>query len=380
MFKNYYDILGVAPGATPTKLKSAYRTLARKYHPDSGTEGGSDILFNEVTEAYHVLSDPEQREKYDRRHGFDQLKEEQNASVDSQPEEASDTKQADSNNTSEAEQTQSRNEQEQDSFYHGGPRVKAKESIRTDDLDPQGYAGPSGNRFSHTSRGPGFLDRMRELFGAEEKQPKMQSSARSSASFKPPPPRQRQSPRKTKRTVEDALRGDREFTFTISATESLGVSFRQIAVKDGVSPRTIRVKIPAGVCDGATLKVKLEDGDFVRVHVRVQSDELLSREGYDIVLKLPITVGESINGGELEVPTPLGPVTVKLPAQSKERKRLRLKGRGALKPGSSGARGDLFVKPYVVAPDINNEVVRQAASAIDEHYLGSVRAQIPKKL
>ena len=371
----------MTPAATPTQLKSAYRTLARKYHPDSGTDASSDVLFNEVTEAYHVLSDKEQRDKYDRRHGFDawQPQEEEPAAAENANSSDSQSRRDPNNHSSGPEGDKTVADDSQDTFYHGGSRVHAKQNINTEDIESAGYAGPSGNRFSHAPRSGSFLDKMRDLFGTEESQPTAERTAYASKSFRPPP-RKDSPPNKARKSVQDALKGEREFTFTISASESLAPSYRQIAVKDGASPRTIRVKIPAGVCDGASLKVQIGDGEHVRVHVRVHDDDLLSREGYDVILKLPITIGESVNGGELEVPTPLGPVTVKLPALSKDRKRLRLKGRGAPKPGSSGARGDLFVKPYVVGPDITNEVVKQAAAAIDEHYVGDVRSGLPKKL
>ena len=62
-FKDYYRILGVDRGADDKTLKSAYRKLARKYHPD--VNKGQDARFKEINEAYEVLSDPDKRKKYD---------------------------------------------------------------------------------------------------------------------------------------------------------------------------------------------------------------------------------------------------------------------------------------------------------------------------
>src|SRR5207302_9537873 len=62
-FKDYYRILGVDRGADDKTLKSAYRKLARKYHPD--VNKGQDARFKEINEAYEVLSDPEKRRRYD---------------------------------------------------------------------------------------------------------------------------------------------------------------------------------------------------------------------------------------------------------------------------------------------------------------------------
>ncbi|HEY6940320.1 DnaJ C-terminal domain-containing protein [Dokdonella sp.] len=64
-FKDYYDILGVKPDASETEIKSAYRKLARKYHPDVSKEGGAEEKFKAVNEAYEALKDPQRRRAYD---------------------------------------------------------------------------------------------------------------------------------------------------------------------------------------------------------------------------------------------------------------------------------------------------------------------------
>ncbi len=64
--RDYYEVLGVQRTASPDELKSAFRTLARKHHPDVNKEQGSEAKFKEINEAYAVLSDPEKRAAYDR--------------------------------------------------------------------------------------------------------------------------------------------------------------------------------------------------------------------------------------------------------------------------------------------------------------------------
>src|SRR6185503_418388 len=65
-FKDYYDVLGVKPDASDTEIKSTYRKLARKYHPDVSKEKGAEEKFKAVNEAYEALKDPAKRQAYDR--------------------------------------------------------------------------------------------------------------------------------------------------------------------------------------------------------------------------------------------------------------------------------------------------------------------------
>src|SRR6476646_3765336 len=71
-FKDYYQTLGVEPGAGDAEIKTAYRRLARKYHPDVSKEAGAEDRFKEVNEAYEALRDPQKRAAYDqlRAQGF----------------------------------------------------------------------------------------------------------------------------------------------------------------------------------------------------------------------------------------------------------------------------------------------------------------------
>lgn len=64
-YKDYYEILGVKRDAKEAEIKSAYRKLARKYHPDVNKEKGAEEKFKDINEAYEVLGDKEKRQRYD---------------------------------------------------------------------------------------------------------------------------------------------------------------------------------------------------------------------------------------------------------------------------------------------------------------------------
>jgi molecular chaperone DnaJ len=130
--------------------------------------------------------------------------------------------------------------------------------------------------------------------------------------------------------------------------------------------RVITVRIPAGVKDGQKIRLRGkgaaspnggEPGDLI-LEVSVRSHPVFSRDGDNIVVTVPVTFAEAVNGANIEVPTPDGTtVRVKVPAHSQSGKRLRVKGRGV--PKKHGA-GDLLVRIEVAVPQNLNSEQRRA--------------------
>lgn len=158
-------------------------------------------------------------------------------------------------------------------------------------------------------------------------------------------------------------------------THHLSVSFleaacgakKRIGLNDA---RVIDVKIPAGVVEGQQIRLRGQGGEGfggapagdALITVSVEPHEMLTRDGINIFLELPISLSEAVLGGKIEVATISGPVVLNIPAGSNSGTRLRLKGKGIRLPNSARA-GDQYVTLTVVLPDIQDESLRDFAAS-----------------
>ena len=145
----------------------------------------------------------------------------------------------------------------------------------------------------------------------------------------------------------------------------------------------LTVKIPPGVGDGARVRVKGKGGagaggtagDLYFV-VKLRPHPHLRREGKDLVMEVPVTVGEAMQGATIEVPTPDGRVQVKVPKGSQSGQRLRLRGRGVPDP-KGGTPGDLYIRLMVQVPKNGAaENLKDAVKALERAYGGDPRANL----
>jgi DnaJ-class molecular chaperone len=140
-----------------------------------------------------------------------------------------------------------------------------------------------------------------------------------------------------------------------------------------VDGRRLQVKIPAGVADGARIRLRggglkggaAGAGDLV-INVKVKADPRFERRGADLVTELPLTLAEALLGAEVRVPTPTGSVKLRIRPNTQNGQEIRIKGRGLPKRGSS-EKGDLVVRTRVVLPELDEERREELAKLLSRH-------------
>jgi molecular chaperone DnaJ/curved DNA-binding protein len=322
-FKDYYKILGVDRNADEKAIKSAYRKLARKYHPD--VNKGQDARFKEINEAYEVLSDPEKRRRYDTLGPDWQRYAQQGAPHGAQP--------------------------------GGGFRVEYgdvgdfSDFFRTIFGDMGGRSGFGG----FGGRGGGERVGFEDLFGERFQRGGGGRSRRRGQDVQAD----------VEITLEEAFNGTRK-TFSMDLEEpcatcqgSGNVGGKPCATCHGTGWQRVRrevdVRIPAGVRTGQKVRVSGEGGsgaggrgDLYLV-VNVAPHPLFERKGDDLLYTLPITAPEAALGATIEVPTLRGKVSMKLPPSTSSGRTFRLRGYGMPRLKGGGA-GDQLVTVKVVMP------------------------------
>lgn len=317
-YKDYYAILGVPRSATQEEIHSAFRTLARKYHPDvakSKKEGGEK--FREINEANEVLSDPEKRKKYD---------------------------------------ALGANWAQGETFRPPPGRGR----------QPGGYAwseGGAGESDFHFG-GTGFSDFFEQIFGMRGGE--RGSAFRGEYGEEPPSQRGQDVEADIMVTLEEALRGStREVTLRRAAPcDRCGgaghVGGRICPQCQGrqqtVKTETYKVVIPAGVFEGQMLRLGGQgekgmragpSGDlFLRVRIARPADYQIERN--DLIYELEVPPWDAVLGTSASIPLPDGRADLKIPPGTGNGRRLRLRGQGL--PMRGGGRGDLFVRVNIQMP------------------------------
>lgn len=333
--RDYYEILGVTRSVTEQDLKSAYRKLAHQHHPDKNPDDPhAEERFKEAAEAYTVLSDPEQRSRYDR---FG------HAGVSSAA-----------------------------SAAWGAPGFGGIEDILGDLFgfgDVFGAAGRGGSRRSAQQRGADLrydleisLEQAATGMNPQLRIPKLEACETCSGSGTRPGTQP-----ETCKACEGAgqVRFQQGF-FSVSRTCGNCRGTGQVITSPCESCRgmgrverekQIEVKIPAGVETGSRLRLQREGesgayggapGDLYVV-IHVAEHELFERQGNNLYASVPITFAQAALGSEIKVKTLNGEDSLKVPAGTQTGTVFRVRGQGMPVLGGRG-RGDLFVSVSVVTP------------------------------
>lgn len=287
--RDLYEILGVPRDADADALRSAYRKLARRYHPDvNPSDKSAEERFKEISRAYDVLSDPEKRRAYDE---FGEVSLE--AGFD-------------------AKRAREARERFEARFGRAGAGAPpGAEGFEFGDLDDL-----LGRFFGGRGEQAGFRMRGADVAASLELE------------------------------FLDALRGGtkslafaREGPGGTVATETLNVRIPP-GVRDGG-----RIRIPGR---GAPGMGGGPPGDLW-VRIRVRPHPVFVREGDDLHVRVPISVREAVLGAKVEVPLPDGRATVSVPPGTDSGRKLRLRGKGARDP-ETGVAGDLYVDIEIRVP------------------------------
>lgn len=322
--KDYYGILGVSRTASQDEIKRAYRKLAKKYHPDRNPNDAiAEQRFKEVQEAHNVLSDKQKREQYD-----------QFGTVGA------------------GEWTTDPTGQKMYE-WGGGTRVSV------DDLEGlySMFSGGGGGG----ARGGSFFDQFFSGGAATGQRPR-----RGRAAPTAPPTRGAHQEHRVSIGFEQALNGS---TVTLRLQQSNGRS------------ETLDVKIPPGVEEGQKIRVKGKGqpglnggppGDLLLV-CDIAPHPYFKRKGADVYLEVPISVTEAALGTKVEVPSLEGRSTVTIPPGTAGGAKLRLKGRGVRRKGTS-ERGDQYIVIRIVPPEALSEQTRALYEQLAAAETGKPRA------
>ena len=301
-YKDYYRVMALERNASPEAIKRAYKKLARQYHPDINKSPEAETRFKELGEAYEVLRDPQKRAAYD------QL----------------------------------------------GSNWRAGQEFRPPPNWAEGFEFSGGPKRGSTSP---FSDFFESLFGG----PFADTRGFGNPHHHRPHPGQRAHRRgrdnhsKVMIDIEQAYHGGQQ-TFTLRHTETDDFGRRHL------SERRLKVNIPRGISPGQSIRLAGQGGSSpdgvpgdLYLEVEFKPHGLYQFEGKDVLLPLPLAPWEAALGASIKVPTPAGPVELKIPPNSKSGNKLRLGGRGipAREPG------DFYVMLQIVTPPAKDAMTRQ---------------------
>ncbi|MEQ9460779.1 MAG: DnaJ C-terminal domain-containing protein [Phycisphaeraceae bacterium] len=293
-FEDYYKVLGVKRSASQEEIQKAYRTLARKHHPDVNKAADAAERFSRISEAYEVLKDPEKRKQYD------QLGANWKHGQDFRPPPGYE-------GFGGGQRTGS-------AQFQGGFHDFFEAFLNQQTGGRGGMGGGMG--------GGGFEDLFNQAgFGG--------TAGRAQA----------QAPRA------------QEHELTISLDEAFRGSTRQLTLNGPGGNKTIDLKVPAGSADGSKIRLR-EENLILKIKVARHPD--FEVDGRNLTTTVRVQPWQAVLGDKVEVRTLDGSVDMTIPAGASSGQRLRLRGKGL--PNARGEPGDLFVRVMIdVGKELSEE-------------------------
>lgn len=357
--QDHYKTLGISTAATPAEIRRAYRILARRYHPDVNPGTSTTVRkFREISEAYAILSNPNQRARYD------QIRE------------------------------------ARDGFTSAFDTAHKAYRKRQDDVKP---ASPKNTPPGEEKRAPKAPPR--------PEKPRATPPPPPPPAPEPPPPaasltinlsrlREKAFPylKRAQTLVHDATKRIKKKTVakegqpTVTSLSLIEVS---ISVFDSITGirksievpvsadqhRKVSLLIPPGVREGSLVRVRGKEDpseEFVAI-IRIAHHPWVAITHRGLTLEIPITIAESISGAKVQIPSLGDPLLVKVEPGTQSGTEVRLKGQGVHL--SDGSRGDLFVRFLIKSPDKReDEGCVTKASELTPFYSADIRASLPRSL
>ena len=320
MAQDHYATLGVSRAASADEIQKAYRKLARKYHPDMNPDDATaKKKFQEVQSAFEILSDADKRKRYDQ---------------------------------------------------YGS------------DFDPSAAAGGNPG-WRYTSGGgqqapPFDMNDLNDLFGGGAGMEGGGGFADLFKQFNRGGAGSRRARRPTPERGSD-LRHELTIPF---ASGVLGGEAALTVQRQNGNIETIQVKIPAGSDDGKKIRLRgqgepgSDDGPAgdILLTIHIAPHPQFRRKGTRLDVLVPVSVGEAGPGGTIDVPTPHGTISLKVPPNSSSGKRLRVKGHG-VRPANQPP-GDLFAELEIELPTSLTEEERNQLAEISNRHPQNPRAEL----
>jgi len=322
-FRDYYETLGVARGATAAEIKASYRKLARKYHPDVNKEASAEDQFKELGEAYAVLKDTEKRAAYDR---------------------------------------MGANWKNGQDFT---PPPNWNEGFEYSDSNSGG---------GHSGFGNGYEGAQSEFFESLFGRGRQQQGSRSSNPRHGMDFKGQDHHAKILIDLADAYNGaKRTITLHMPAQDANG----HVSTQE----RKLDVSIPKGIKAGQNLRLAGQGGPGMGaggsgdlyLEIDFHPNPLYRVDGKDVYLDVPLAPWEAALGATVNIPTPTGAtLELKIPAGTVAGRKMRLKGKGI----PSKEPGDLYVVPNIVLPGAETEAQKEAYQALEKAFDFKPRAHL----